>query len=106
MQGCLWCEEASGDLWTVYQVCTHGGVGLVPTRRNLSCFSDQFPMSPFLLTQATPICFGKIFFFFPLTSDPKILGVLRHLWHEKSSGDMEPSAEFEPKVVRGLSLQE
>ena len=36
-----------------------------------------------------------------LLSDPKILGVLGHLQHGESSGDLGPSADFVPKVFSG-----
>ena len=36
----------------------------------------------------------------PLTSDPKILGVLGLLWTGDSSGDLGPFAEFVPKMAR------
>ena len=52
----------------------------MPTGMNSSHWSSGFPVSLFLLTQAHSQLFCNRCCV-PLPSDPKILGVLRYLWH-------------------------
>ena len=51
--GHLWCGEFSGDLGTIFRVCAQGSAWLELTGMNSSCWLGEFPVSLFLLAQAT-----------------------------------------------------
>ena len=85
--GHLWCEESSGDLGTFLQVHAQDGTGLALTGMNPSWWLDRFLLS-FFPAGASP---SGLFWHrcgCPLTSDPKILGVLRLLQCGESSRNL------------------
>jgi hypothetical protein len=80
-------EQRSQDPGCVRALWVHAQAhtGLVKTRTNPSCWLGGFPLSLFLPAQDPPSFWNRCWV--PLTSDLRIVGVLRHLRYEESSGD-------------------